>query len=130
MKRGPLPTSIFRRSKRETGSMRLTVLDPRLAESRVEPSGVSASATGSSPGVSLIRSVIRPARTSMTSTPSSPARATYTFRPRWSRARPAGPRPVAITSKTCADRLSNTLTSFERLFATKPIRPGAGRSGG
>src|SRR3972149_4499441 len=42
---------------------------------------------------------------------------------------PDGPRPVAITSTTCADCLSNTVTSLERPLRTKPMTPTADRSG-
>ena len=97
----------------------MTVLSPKLATSARVPSGVTATASGSSPTVACRMTF--PEATSISETVSSPLLATSTSLPSGVTARPAGRVPVMMGCCTLDVAVSTTATVSPGLATLAPV---------
>src|SRR5664280_2499308 len=108
MDTGCLPTAMGRPVRREGRLTGVTVLSPKLATRAFDPSGVTATASGSSPTVALPTTLPDPTEISLTV--SSPLLATSTSFPSGVTASAAGSVPVVIGVCTVDETVSTTAT--------------------
>ena len=126
---GPFPTATRSCLTRDRAPNSVTLAEPELTDTSVNPSGVSASSRGRSPGDSLVRSTISPDAMSIDRISSSLEQATYRRRRRRSIAMPAGPAHVSMAATAWPSCLSKTVIVFEPVLVTKPAWPAMGFDG-